>query len=130
MRDSQHFSSQSNLARSAKIATVLQMYLDSSGKSDDPQCRFLTLAGVLAEEPVWNEWAERWRKVLGEYGVEYSHMKELFQKDKGPFRDWDHERKRKFVRALLRSLSFKDRISLICTSLILQNTVDWPCARI
>jgi len=96
------------------------MFLDGSGKSDDPHCRFLTLAGILAEAPVWNEWAERWRKILGEYGVEYSHMKELFQKTKGPFQSWDHKRKRKFVLALLQSLSFKDRIKLICTSL----TVD------
>ena len=92
---------------------VLQIYLDGSGKSDDSHCRFLTLVGVLAEEPVWNEWAERWRKVLREYGVEYSHMKELFQKDKGPFQSWDHDRRRKFVLALLQCLSFKDRINLM-----------------
>ena len=102
---------------SATIATVLQIFLDGSGKSDDPHCLFLTLAGVLAEEQVWNEWSEKWRKILDEYGVEYSHMRELFQKGKGPFRDWGHERKRKFILALLQSLSFKDRINLICTSL-------------
>ena len=96
------------------------MFLDGSGKSDDPHCRFVTLAGVLAEEQVWNGWSERWRKILGEYGIEYSHMKELFQKHKGPFQGWECERRRKFALALVQSLSFKDRISLICTSL----TVD------
>lgn len=104
---------------------MLQIFLDGSGKSDDPHCRFLTLAGVAAEERVWSEWSERWRKILGEYGVEYSHMRELFQKGKGPFQGWDHERKRKFVLTLLQSLSFKDRIKLICTSL----TVDLAAYR-
>ena len=104
-------------ARAVTIRIVLEMYLDGSGKSDDPQCRFLTLAGVMAEETVWNEWAARWRKVLDEYGVEYSHMRELFQRDKGPFRDWDNERKRRFVRGLLQTLNFKDRMSMVCTSL-------------
>ena len=93
------------------------MFLDGSGKSDDPHCRFVTLAGVLAEEQVWNEWSHRWRKILCEYGVEYSHMRELFQRDKGQFQGWDHERKRTFVLALLQSLSFSDRMKLICTSI-------------
>ncbi len=97
-------------------SSVLQMFFDGSGKSEDPNCRFLTLAGVLAEEPVWSEWSEKWKKILDEYGVEYCHMKELFQKDKGQFQGWGHERKRKFVLALLQSLNYAERMKMICTS--------------
>jgi hypothetical protein len=98
------------------------MFFDGSGKSEDPQCRFLTLAGVLAVEPVWKEWSEKWKRILDEYGVEYCHMKELFLKDKGPFQAWNHERKRKFVLALLQSLNYAERMKMICTSLTIDLT--------
>lgn len=122
-----HLSAEAILQWSATIATVLQIFLDGSGRSDDPHCLFLTLAGVLAEEQVWNEWSERWRMILGEHGVEYSHMRELLR-GKGPFHDWDNERKRKFVLALLQSLSFKDRMKLIYTSLTIDLTGYWRLA--
>lgn len=101
------------------------MYLDGSGKSDDPKCGFLTLAGVIAEELVWMEWAEKWNLVLSEFGVNHSHMRQLHLKNKGPFQSWDSERKKRFVWGLLQSLNYKDRMNMICASL----TIDLDAYR-
>jgi len=44
-------------------------------------------------------------------------MRELFKKEKGPFHKWPYDQKRTFVLALLQTLSFEDRMKMVCTSL-------------
>lgn len=96
---------------------MLQMYLDGSGKSEEINCRFLTLAGVMADSSVWAEWQDRWQTVLDEYTAPYSHMRELLRAKGTPFENWQDDRKVQFVRQLLQCFSSKDRMEMVCCSL-------------
>lgn len=55
---------------------VLKSYFDGSGKSADPQCRFLTLVGYVAPPAVWPPFEAKWRAILKKYRVEYLHANE------------------------------------------------------
>src|SRR5690242_19119217 len=62
---------------------------------------------AMAEDP-W----QLWYRILAHEGT--------VPREKGPFKDWEHERKREFVLELLQSMKFKDRRRMLCASL----TVD------
>lgn len=82
---------------------MLKAYLDGSGKFEDRNSRFLTLAAAFADDNQWENVESAWGRVLDGEHVGYSHMKELLRGD-GPFQGWDDDRKKDFVRALFLSL--------------------------
>ena len=47
-----------------QVFIVLKVFLDGSGKSDDPESRFLTLAGCSAEDAVWAGLEEGWAEEI------------------------------------------------------------------
>lgn len=69
---------------------MLRGYYDGGGKSDDPNCRFLTLAGLIASESVWEEFEVEWFKVLSEYDLARFHTTDLMRLEKKD--GWTHER--------------------------------------
>lgn len=96
---------------------MLRLILDGSGKSNDPNNRFLTLAGVIATNETWDEWETRWRLVLDKFSVQRSHMRRLLQKD-GPFSTWDENHKINFCTDLFDTVvnSDGDRMRMIFSS--------------
>jgi len=92
---------------------MLQVYLDSSGKSHERNgCSYLTLAAITGLDSTWRDFDRRWQRVLDEHEVSYAHMNELVR-CKGPFRDWLEDRKVAFAKDLLCCLIQQDRTSLI-----------------
>ena len=55
---------------------VLRSFLDGSGKSSDPQCKFLTLVGVTAPPVVWPAFEVKWQTILDRHGVKVFHAQE------------------------------------------------------
>lgn len=86
-------------SRVTLLAITIQAYYDGSGKSDDPNARFLTLAGYVGTPDAWQQFKECWDRVLQRYGCSYLHMSEacLLQ---GEFAGWTKDR----VNGLLQDL--------------------------
>jgi hypothetical protein len=101
------------------VLGVLRMYLDGSGKSEDPSINYLTLGGLFATNSIWDRLQDRWLAALHKHGAPYSHMNEMVQGE-GPFLNWGDDQKIALAKDLLMCLSFEDRMSLIGCSL----TVD------
>ncbi len=80
------------------VAIVLKVYLDGSGKPESEDCKFLTLAALIASDSVWERFESGWRDALGD-GTPYSHMRELIG-GRGPFQGWSDERKSELVKCL------------------------------
>lgn len=59
------------------IVYVLKAYIDDSGSADDPQARFLTVAGYVADEHSWECFERQWQAALDEAGIPYVHMREF-----------------------------------------------------
>ena len=61
---------------------VLTGFFDGSGKSDDPFCGLLTLAGYAAPPAVWPAFEARWEEILRKHGEQRIHMKEPRYREK------------------------------------------------
>lgn len=91
------------------------MYCDGSGKSDNPDCRFLSLAGIMASDDQWVPIEDEWQKVLDDNGAPFSHMSKLLL-GYPPFVGWSEKKKQTFVGSLLNVLAKGDRNNFIgCT---------------
>lgn len=64
---------------------TIKAYFDGSGKSDNPDCRYLTLAGYVGTEDAWAAFEKAWDRVLNRWGCNYIHMREA--KHRGALRD-------------------------------------------
>jgi hypothetical protein len=58
------------------LAVAVQAYYDGSGKSDDPNAQYLTLAGYAGTPNAWRQFEECWSRVLKRWGCQYLHMNE------------------------------------------------------
>lgn len=67
---------------------AVRMYLDSSGKTNDPRSRYITLTAITAAEEVWDEFVKAWYAVLTESkfelpknsdGLPYIHTADLMR---------------------------------------------------
>jgi hypothetical protein len=58
------------------MVITLQAYFDSSGKVNDPNTHFLTLAGYIGIPDAWLQFAESWNRILKRFGHPYLHMRE------------------------------------------------------
>ncbi len=84
------------------MAIAIQAYYDGSGKSEDPNVRFLTLAGYVGTPNAWQQFEERWHRVLQRWDCAYLHMNEA-RSLKGEFaarKGWTKDR----VNVLLQDL--------------------------
>jgi hypothetical protein len=67
---------------------VFRAYFDGSGKEDDPNAKFVTLAGIAAEEQDWDWFENTWSQILKDRGDPgYMHMAEAIRSS-GPFDGW------------------------------------------
>jgi hypothetical protein len=85
---------------------VYTVYYDASG-TDRNLSRPLVVAGLLSTELSWRRFERAWERVLKEFKVPYSHMREFAHSVEGsPFEPWkDNEEKRKaFLVALVKVL--------------------------
>ena len=78
---------------------AVRAYCDGSGKSNDPQSRFLTLAGLIAPPAAWAPFEREWAIVLDEHNSGPWHAKDAYALTKD-FEGWTIER----VKALRRDL--------------------------
>lgn len=97
-----HSLSAFNVPRFTVLAIAIRAYYDSSGKSDDPNTRFLTLAGYAGTANAWQQFEERWDRVLQRWGCSYLHMSDayLLQQGFAETKGWTKDR----VNGLLRDL--------------------------
>ncbi len=88
--------------RGKVLAVAVQAYYDGSGKSDDPNAQYLTLAGYAGTPNAWRQFETHWVKVLQRWDCQYLHMKEAgsLQEEFTASKGWTHER----VDALLADL--------------------------
>lgn len=68
---------------------MLTICLDGSGKDSDPSARFVTLAGVAAEEEGWKWLDTKWAQILSKHPrkPQYLHMVEAMGL-RDSFKDW------------------------------------------
>jgi hypothetical protein len=58
------------------LAIAIQAYCDGSGKLNDRNANFLSLAGYMGTPNAWRQFEERWKRVLQRWGCQYLHMNE------------------------------------------------------
>ena len=66
-----------NLPRSTRLSMAIKAYFDGSGKTRDPQARFVTLAGYYGNEAQWLQFESDWNQILQKYDIPFVHMREL-----------------------------------------------------
>lgn len=108
---------------------ALQVFYDKSGDKVDPNCRFLTLVGLVGEEDTWKDLTKEWTKALttaadpscpaprSPRGKPYFHSKEAFHNKDG-YAGWDSGKTMTLVGALLDVLSRTgqaDPLALTCS---------------
>lgn len=68
---------------------MLRIYLDDSGKSDNPTESITCIAGAISPLQAWKELEREWSEVLCRFDVPYLHMKEYAHSVPGsPFEKW------------------------------------------
>jgi hypothetical protein len=99
----------------------LKGYHDGSGKSDDPNCKLLTLGAFCGSASAWDDFEPKWRQLLKDKGapeingIPYFHtvdavgLSEPFSFENG----WTRSRVNDLVRALLLLLANVDHSALI-----------------
>jgi hypothetical protein len=104
----------------SRVAVALRAFYDGSGKTSDPKCRFVTLAGYSATDSTWELFEAKWREALKELGIPYFHMIEALAGE-GPFsreKGWNSDRALhsacKLI-CLLSHLPRNDLVGFICT---------------
>jgi hypothetical protein len=70
------------------LAAALHVYSDGSGKPDDPETPYLTIAGVIAPPACWDEFEDEWDAVLKKHGDVDWHSKDAFHRQ-GDFKNWE-----------------------------------------
>ena len=80
---------------------MLRAYYDCSGQPHDSE--FVTLAGVIASESVWERFCPQWTSVLERYQISEFHMTDAMslKKDFSPANGWSQEKAQKLVWDLL-----------------------------
>ncbi len=78
---------------------MLTVYCDASVKKAD---EVISLWGYVAPAEKWESFDRSWKSVLGEFGVEYFHMKE-FAHSNGPYKPWKgrENKRRDFLSKLI-----------------------------
>jgi hypothetical protein len=62
---------------------------DASGKEDDPNTKYVVVAGFVSAEKIWNEFDVTWRHRLATDGLSRFHMRD-WRHRVGVFNDRDH----------------------------------------
>lgn len=72
------------------LLVMLWAYYDGSQKSNDPNCKAITLVGLAASVSVWSKFKPLWAEVLKNYGISAFHMTDAmsFYKE---FKHWEEE---------------------------------------
>ncbi len=85
---------------------TVQLFLDDSGEATDPSELSVAVAGNLALAANWQAFQSEWSTVLGEYGIETFHMKDLqaYQKEFHSWRDKGPQYRDDFVDLLLETM--------------------------
>jgi len=98
---------------------AIRAYYDGSGKVEDQNCKFLTLAGYVGTDDSWRTLEAEWREILikhyaprSDTGSPYFHMKEAVPGWDG-YKGWTYERLRPLWIDLVNLLSRIDRANLI-----------------
>jgi hypothetical protein len=80
---------------------MLTAYMDEAGHSEDPALHFVGMAGFVAPSERWQDFADKWRTTLDEYGLrEPFHMKDYAHSVK-QFKGWTKEKKKELFGKLL-----------------------------
>jgi hypothetical protein len=101
-----------HLPKPEGVLMVIQSYFDSSGKIDDPNARYLTLAGYSGNKQAWSDFEVAWGAVLKAHGAKYFHCKEAVHR-RGGFKDWSEEAVRALMKDLIGALGKIDRQGLL-----------------
>jgi hypothetical protein len=86
---------------------MLRAYLDESGDSSDPVCRFVGMGGLVAPSENWESFTIQWQAALDKFiGGAPFHMKEyvLTKPCIGPYVGWDEPKRREFMAALIQAI--------------------------
>jgi hypothetical protein len=84
-----------------KYMWMLSAYMDETGRWEDPNCRFVGMAGLLTGADAWEFFEKQWAKALKQYGLTHFHMKD-FAHSRREFEGWKYDEPKR--RALLQDL--------------------------
>ena len=94
----------SNVFCRGHLLVALRSYFDGSGKSNNRESKFLTLAGFAAENDLWDDFDNGWRSILRDQGATYLHMGEAIRFT-GEYEGWDRDRVVSLVNGLVAFLA-------------------------
>ena len=87
---------------------MLRAFIDESGHSSDPHCRFVGMGALVAADESWQRFEEAWSAALTEFidGLPF-HMKD-FAHSVGPYVSWKEPRRRAFLKRLIDTIVQND----------------------
>lgn len=89
---------------------MLKSFVDESGHSRDPKCRFVGLAGFVANEQQWEQFDEAWGKaIIDRYGGRTFHAKEFFHHP-----EWPAERRVSLLKDLTQAIEVSGARAVGC----------------
>jgi hypothetical protein len=81
-----------------RIVVIFTVYLDASGKPDDPNIRDFVLAGYVSTQDQWTSFEVEWRSALADFGIPFFHMTDYSAK-KTFYKQWtESEREIRYER--------------------------------
>jgi hypothetical protein len=86
---------------------MLRAFWDESGSTDNPQCRFVGIGGLIASADSWDRFDPEWQRVLDEFGLPHFHAKD-YAHWKGAFANkdvWREPRRRAVMQELLLAIA-------------------------
>jgi hypothetical protein len=85
---------------------MLKAFMDESGHSDDPNCNFVGMGGILADDNAWLAFDEAWKNALNEFiSGQPFHMKDFVRPSvSGLYEGWDEHKRREFLGRLVQAI--------------------------
>lgn len=95
---------------------MIASYTDESGHSQDPNCRFVGLAGFVSDSDNWTKFEIKWKAALDEFnGGREFHANEFYRRDpKSPYADWTEQMKSDFICRLMDAIDSADATAVGC----------------
>ena len=101
-----------NHIKDDQLFMILRTYFDGSGKADDPQHRFITLACCAASESSWEGFEQKWKAALGM--ATFMHMKEaMASPPRGHFSTWEWDEIEGLVERLVSVIRGANQLGLV-----------------
>jgi hypothetical protein len=99
-----------------KYMLMLTAFMDETGHPDDPNSKFVGMAGLLAPSNNWERFEKQWKALLKRYDLPFFHMKDYAHSRKA-FEGWkgNETKRRELLAELMQTIRDAHALPFGCT---------------